>query len=1334
MQRHARTVHGLGIAALALICLAAGAAAAKTPIAFLAGSAPVEKLGPEARAAYDLASKQHGAALLRVTGDGTFAGASGKPANLSDFRVIWYHQGDSTVRNSNIYGGKTLRALQDYVKRGGGLYLSGAALAMVNVLGVEPISPRVGGPGKDTSPAGLVPVRTKHPIFAGLAFAGRTVHMSNAGHPAYADFHGSGGPSGMLLARSSGGGENPLVEYDLQKGRIVAMGWRLPHYSHAANPHRANLEKITANILTYLGDRKQWQTVVRSPVKPRTRTARARPAPTADISFNVRAMRLAITDLIKTHGPKYPKGAEYLKRLDAIEKDLPAVIAGVAKGDAAAKAQAAQIKAFQAEALLANPLIDFDKLLLVKRSTRNLGLSANWQSNSSVRNDGYDNEIAVLSPVAPGGELTTLFKPAGTSFVGDVDLDFDARRLLFSIGRGKNKRWQIAELDVDPSTGRRAGGEDFREVPLITQADVDNYDACYLPDGNIMFTSTAPFIGVPCVTGSSHVTNIYHLTRKTGSIRRLTFDQDHNWCPTVLNNGRVLYLRWEYTDIPHYVARILFHMNPDGTDQKEYYGSNSYWPNSMFYARPVPGSSSKFAAVISGHHDTHRMGELILFDINQGRFEADGVVQRIPGHGQKVEPIISDALARGKWPMFLHPYPLSDKHMLVSAQPTRRSLWGVYLVDTFDNMVLLAETPGYVLFEPVPLRKTPRPPVVPSMVDPSRKDAVMYLANVYAGPGLKDVPVGAVKKLRLFTYQFSYHGMGGQVNRVGLDGPWDVKRVLGIVPVESDGSALFRVPANTPISIQPLDSDGRAVALMRSWTTAMPGEVQSCIGCHMSQNSTAPPGRTAAVARDPSKIALWYGPTRGFSFEREVQPVLDKYCVGCHDGKARDDGKALPDFTPRPAVHPKAKSGGYNNGTRFTPSYMALRAYTRPPSIESDMHMLPPYEFHASTARVVQMLEKGHHNVTLDAEGWDRLVTWIDLHAPAHGTWRDIVGDRKVDHQRDRRRAMMKLYAYIDEDPEAIPEAKPTIKAIMPPPEKKVTPTKIECAGWPFDAETAAKRQAVGGPAKREIDLGGDVKLALMRVPTGRFVMGSDNGFADERPRKAVEVKAFWMGRFEVTNAQFAAFDPKHDSRLEHGDFLQFSIRERGYPLNAPTQPVVRVSWDRAAAFCQWLSKKTGAKVALPTEAQWEYACRAGTETPMSYGPLGADFSKHANLADKTFRFMPTYGWGLPSGAVPPWRPAIDTVNDNHRISAPVGSFKPNAWGLHDMHGNAAEWTSGVWTPRQGGRASQGDSPRRVVRGGSWQDRPAWARSAGRTGYNRWQGVVDVGFRIVVEE
>jgi hypothetical protein len=142
-----------------------------------------------------------------------------------------------------------------------------------------------------------------------------------------------------------------------------------------------------------------------------------------------------------------------------------------------------------------------------------------------------------------------------------------------------------------------------------------------------------------------------------------------------------------------------------------------------------------------------------------------------------------------------------------------------------------------------------------------------------------------VKQLRLFTYHFAYHRVGGQVHRVGFDGPWDIKRVLGTVPVEPDGSAYFRVPANLPIAEQPLDGEGKALQLMRSWLTAMPGEKVACIGCHERPNTSPGPHEPLALNRPPADIIPWYGLPRGFSFHREVQGVLDKSCVGCHDGR-----------------------------------------------------------------------------------------------------------------------------------------------------------------------------------------------------------------------------------------------------------------------------------------------------------------------------------------------------------------------------------------------------------------------------------------------------------------
>ena len=1030
------------------------------------------------------------------------------------------------------------------------------------------------------------------------------------------------------------------------------------------------------------------------------------------------AVCLAMEDLRQSFGSAYPLSTEERAQLQQAKNDAPALLDKAVKGDAQAEARLTGWIALARKALLANPLLNFDSMLVTKRSEKQLGLPQNWESNSTLPMSGFDNELDVLSPVDDGA-MTTLYRPARDVFLGDVDLHYDADRLLFSMP-GDNGRWQLHEMTLADKA--------VRQLPLITEPDVDNYDACYLPDGNILFTSTAPFTGVPCVTGSSHVSNIYRYDTASGAIRQLTFEQDHDWCPTVLNNGRILYLRWEYSDIPHFVSRILFHMNPDGTSQMEYYGSNSYWPNAMFYARPVPNHPTMFCAVVGGHHDVPRMGELVLFDPARGRVEADGVVQRIPGRGKKVEPIIRDGLVGPSWPKFLHPWPLSDKYFIVSSKPTPESHWGLYLVDVFDNMTLLKELDGYALLEPVPLRAVPKPPVVPDKVDPTRDDATVYMSDVYTGGGLKDVPRGSVKQLRLFTYNFAYHGVGGQINRVGLDGPWDIKRIVGTVPVEPDGSAYFRVPANTPLSIQPLDDKGQAMQLMRSWMTAMPGETLSCAGCHEKQNTPPPAKAALASRRAPSVITPWYGPERGFSFRREVQPVLNRHCIGCHDGSR----PSLPDFRDLPDVRTKANDAAYNDGSHFPPSYLALRRYVHGPSMESDIHMLTPMDFHASTMELVQRLRAGHHGVVLDAESWDRLITWVDLNTPAHGTWHEIVGMDKIANQRDRRMAMATKYAPNRAiDPEAIldltpfagkPPAPPASIPDIPPPSAPGTPLPVS---------------ATPDGGRRTVDLGGGVALELASLPAGTFRMGSDDGYPDEAPATDTLVAdPFWMGVTEVTNEQYARFDPAHDSRIENGDFLQFSVEERGYPLNGPKQPVARVSWNEAMAFCAWLSEKSGGQFTLPDEAQWEYACRAGTGTPLWYGNVDADFKTNANLADHCLFRVDTYDpWKLPSGAIDPWRPAVDTVDDGHRVSAPVGGYAANPWGLFDMHGNVAEWTRSAYRPypwrADDGRNGTAGEADRAVRGGSWYDRPLRARSAFRQHYAPWQSVFDVGFRVV---
>ena len=196
-------------------------------------------------------------------------------------------------------------------------------------------------------------------------------------------------------------------------------------------------------------------------------------------------------------------------------------------------------------------------------------------------------------------------------------------------------------------------------VYIVISSDLNN-DGCYLPDGGIVLTSTACHQAVPC--NSSHVSVLYRVDSDGRNMRQLAFDQDHSYHPVMMPSGRILYLRWEYSELPHAFSRILFTMNPDGSGQMEYYGSNSVWPNAIFNARPIPHRPTQFVGIVCGHHGGYREGELTLFDVARGRHETAGVIQRIPGRGKKVEPVYEDHLTTDSWPKFAHPYPLSDKY------------------------------------------------------------------------------------------------------------------------------------------------------------------------------------------------------------------------------------------------------------------------------------------------------------------------------------------------------------------------------------------------------------------------------------------------------------------------------------------------------------------------------------------------------------------------------------------------------------------------------------------------------------------------------------------------
>jgi formylglycine-generating enzyme required for sulfatase activity len=260
-------------------------------------------------------------------------------------------------------------------------------------------------------------------------------------------------------------------------------------------------------------------------------------------------------------------------------------------------------------------------------------------------------------------------------------------------------------------------------------------------------------------------------------------------------------------------------------------------------------------------------------------------------------------------------------------------------------------------------------------------------------------------------------------------------------------------------------------------------------------------------------------------------------------------------------------------------------------------------------------------------------------------------------------------------------------------------------------------------------------------LPEGRFAMGSPPGekgsFRDEGPQHTVTIaRAFALGRYEVTVAEFRRFisDTDYQTDAERGEGCHVWTGDRwalksGMGWQTPgfaqagTHPVLCVSWNDAVAYTKWLSRQTGKRYRLPSEAEWEYGARAGSSTARHWGNDSDDACGYANVADRTVRERF-------SGFT------VHDCTDGYVRTAPVGTFKPNPVGLYDMLGNVWEWTTDCWNvgyagaPTDGSAWSSDNCSRRVLRGGSWGTKPSYVRSASRYGLAADDREDFVGFRV----
>jgi hypothetical protein len=582
----------------------------------------------------------------------------------------------------------------------------------------------------------------------------------------------------------------------------------------------------------------------------------------------------------------------------------------------------------------------------------------------------------------------------------------------------------------------RADGSGLRR--LTHSAPHTDIDPAWLPDGRIVFASTRDQKYCGC---NRHVqANLFTMQADGSRVLQISRNNLFDSRPAVLDDGRILYDRWEYVDSMYGPRFGLWTVNPDGTQHALYCGNNDWAPGAIFDAHAIPGTE-QVVAVFGACHD-RPWGAMVMLDRRRG---LDGMAPVVRSWPADIRPYMENPpqyrLGDNATPMidtFRHlplkyedPWPLADaesgrgagKYFLcvrtLTAQhpPTTHCVrgWscpgmadakeqtGVFLVDVFGNELLLhAEEPG--CFDPMPLTPRRRPPAIPSRVNYARTSGTCYVADVYRGSGMERVPRGTVRWLRVIEAPPKRNWTPRMWDRDTNQAPGmnfnctSNKRILGDAPVDADGSAYFEVPADRFVFFQLLDAQKMMIQSMRTGTSLMPGEHTGCVGCHEGRLEGMPALPSAAdlpsaLRRRPSRLEPWFGAPREFNYLTEVQPIFDRDCVECHD-YGKEAGRTL--------------NLAGDLGLVFNTSYLdlhvksAMRWAPDPPGAPKKLiqvvhdgppEVLPPYSWGSHRSRLVDVLRKEHYGKRLPADDLARLITWIDLNAPYYGSYHSVYGD-----------------------------------------------------------------------------------------------------------------------------------------------------------------------------------------------------------------------------------------------------------------------------------------------------------------------------------------------------
>ena len=738
-------------------------------------------------------------------------------------------------------------------------------------------------------------------------------------------------------------------------------------------------------------------------------------------------LRAAVQELGRSPATAYPT-VELLNHLDDYEQRLLAQAQQrLDASDEATRRLMAEMPQMQRRMLVGlNPLLRDAEILFVKRYTYNskhyyddFQHISRWGGNLCVLSLA-DGQVRQLAPGLNGGVFDR------------YDLSFDARRIVFGYRRPLGEGYRIYEIGVDGSDlrqvtyppddenqriaryGKTSTGDGFYGLSGY-RFWTDDVHPCYLPDGDLCFASTRCEHGVLCTPNHYLAcTNLFRMNADGGNLQPISHGALSEFTPTVMDDGRILYNRWEYVYKGIAAVQPLWVTRPDGSGSEEFYGDNITNPGVFWQARQVPGHP-RLAVCIGCGHEPLGVGQVLLLDLSKEKRTVEPMTSLTPNvKTQNLRGLYH--LRNGLWrediygPFYADPYPLSDKFFLVTCNPDKRyndeSAYGIYLLDTFGNRVPIYDDAEISCWQPMLLRPRTIPPVLPSVRDAAAErnaTATVYLSNVYRG--LPGVDPGTVKYLRVMEqipkpWVAEVDSSRGEDRRAdGFGGHLVISRnahiwvavLHGIVPVEADGSAYFEVPAGRNLFFQALDEDFMEIQRMRTFVNFAPGEQRSCIGCHEHRRQAPVSHLTTAFGPRPAKLTAQPGEVapRPLYYPTDVQPIFEQHCVNCHNG---EDPKAAPDLR---GDMTELFNRSYEN--IFQADLVdTIREWAGLTYSMQNAEAVPPYSHGSHCSKLIKTLQANHYDVKLSKEEWIKLVTWIDCGAPYYGSY---FGRRHLNYQ-----------------------------------------------------------------------------------------------------------------------------------------------------------------------------------------------------------------------------------------------------------------------------------------------------------------------------------------------